>query len=91
MLDWPTWSDTFRDVKPDLVVQGPIVWLEGPVLERLVQRLAASPASPVLDPPALGPAVAEMSEKRTAYKTLARQAQAELEKTPGVCSRFFTS
>jgi hypothetical protein len=86
MLDWATWSDMFRDVKPDLVVLGPAVWLEGPVLERLVQRLAASPAYPVLDPPVFGPAAAEMSKQRTAHKALARQAQAELAETLGVCS-----
>jgi hypothetical protein len=86
MLDWATWSDRFRDVKPDLVVMGPAVWLEEPVLERLVQRLAASPAYPVLDPPVFGPAAAEMAEERTAHKALARQAQAELAETPGVCS-----
>lgn len=86
MLDWATWSDRFRDVKPDLVVLGPAVWLEEPVLERLVQRLAASPAYPVLDPPVFGPAAAEMAEERTAHRALARQAQAELAETLGVCS-----
>lgn len=86
MLDWATWHNMFRDVKPDLVVLGLAVWLEEPALERLVQRLAASPAYPVLDPPVFGPAAAEMSEERTAYKALARQAQAELAETPGVGS-----
>jgi len=81
MLDWATWSNTFRDVKPDLVVLRLAVWLEGPVLERLVQRLASSPAYPVLDPPVFGPAAAKMAEERTAHKALARQAQAQLKET----------
>ena len=74
MLDWATWSDTFRDVNPDLIVQGPVVWLEGSVLEHLVQRLASSPASLVPDPPVFGQAAAEISEQRTPTpQDLARQ------------------
>jgi hypothetical protein len=78
MLDWPTWSDTFRDVKPDLVVQGPAVWLEGPALERLVQRLASSSAYPVLDPPGYRPPAAEIAQPLPVY-----QAPAQLKETPG--------
>lgn len=85
-LDWATWSDTFRHLKPDLVVQGPAVWLEWPVLARLVQRLASSVGYPMLDPPVYGPAAAELAEQRLAFQDLARQALAELEETPGECS-----
>jgi hypothetical protein len=73
-LDWDTWSDTFRQVKPELVVQGPAVWLEGPALEHLVQRLAASSDYPVPDPFVFGPVAAEIVE-RTAPQALAQQAQ----------------
>ena len=86
MLDWPTGSDTFRDIQLDLVVQEQAVWLEEPVLARLVQRLAASSAYPVLDPPVFCPAAAKMAQERTAHQALARQAQAQLKETPGLGS-----
>jgi hypothetical protein len=82
-LDWATWRDTFRHVNPELVVQGPAVWLEWPVLARLVQRLAASGDYPALDPPVYGPAAAELAAQLMAYQDLARQAQAQLAETPG--------
>ncbi|WP_204376099.1 hypothetical protein, partial [Hymenobacter coccineus] len=50
-LDWPAWRDAFGDVQPDLVVQGPAAWLEGPALVRLVQRLATSADHPGSGPP----------------------------------------
>ncbi|RZK28287.1 MAG: hypothetical protein EOO63_11600, partial [Hymenobacter sp.] len=62
-LDWTMWSDTFRHVQPELVVQGPAVGLKWPVLVRLVQRLASSVDYPVLDSPVCGPAVAEPAEQ----------------------------
>lgn len=85
-LDWATWSDTFRLVKPELVIQGAAVWLEWPVLARLVQRLASSAGYPVLDPAVYGPAAAELAEQLLAFQDLARQALAQLEETPGECS-----
>ncbi|HET9505651.1 MAG TPA: hypothetical protein VFO93_19055 [Hymenobacter sp.] len=67
------------------MVQGPVVWLEGSVLEQLVQRLAATPASPVPDPPVFGPAAADLSAQRTPPpQDLARQDLVQLEETPAV-------
>lgn len=86
-LDWATWSDTFRDVNPDLVVQGPVVWLEGPVLECLVHRLAASATAPVPDPPVFGPAATDLSAQRTPTpQDLARQDLGRPKETPAVDS-----
>ena len=68
-LDWATWSDTFQHIQPDLVVQGPLVWLEWPVLARLVQRLASSLNYPALNPLMYGPDTA-MPEQFTADQDL---------------------
>jgi hypothetical protein len=82
-LDWATWSDTFRHVQPELVVQGPTVWLEWPALARLVQRLASSLANSLVDPPVYGPAATETAALLSAYQGLAQQALAQSTETPG--------
>jgi hypothetical protein len=68
-LDWPTWSEALQYVQPELVVQGPLVWLEWPVLARLVQRLASSRDYSVLNPLGCGPAT-DKAEQFTAYQDL---------------------
>lgn len=82
-LNWAAWSDTFRHVQPELVVQGPTVWLEWPALARLVQQLASSLACSLLDPPGYGPVATEMAALLTAYQGLARQALTQSTETPG--------
>jgi hypothetical protein len=74
-LDWATWSDTFQHVQPELVVQGPLVWLEWPVLARLVQHLASSLNYPVLDALGYGLA-ADKAEQFTAHQNLAQVGEA---------------
>jgi len=88
-LDWTMWSETFRYVQPELVVQGPVVGLKWPVLVRLVQRLASSVDYPALDSPVCEPAAAESAEQITAYQESALQALAQLAETLEGCSPLF--
>ena len=85
-LDWSAWNESFQLAQPQLVVQGPAVWLEWPALARLVQGLTQAQAKAAPDPPVFCVAAAELSAQVIDYDTLARKVRLELAALPDVSS-----